>query len=897
MFAKDRFSLCILLCFLLLVGPCGLAGLHAQGDDAPLPMMSLDVWLDQSGGVIVGVRSEAQPEQASLPRKPFEEALGGTIEPIKAEDKSLDPVGWQLLGRCDGMFPLHGGLRQGRIDLKPLLPLLHSQKIRWVSLSIMQSPQPYSHSTGIRRYSPQAAHRVYYSRTVDLTKPGEVQTPITLTYGYAPRDVADIVLPLLVILIVPFGLTLWMRSQALGAEERATASGRALDPAVVWFGYGRYLYALSTGIWIVWFPAVVALHASAFVRFLIGHSWAAHSGLPLLLIYLPALVIIGCSDLSHPVFDRIGGQGYTRREMLAQAAWGQSRLLPLLCMLNGVTEFFSDPRVGVAWFGGAFLLNSLVTRGAAGALGVLPQSLVVGELRDRVFALAHSAGVPVRQVFLMPAGKGRMANAFASLGSTLMLTEFLLRRLNKREVDAVIGHELTHLKRRHPQALQAAHLALIAAAAAVTVYTETQTTFSALAGFAYALITLLGLILVYGLSRRFEWQADAGAIALTGDGEALITGLAKISALNRTPLQWGKWQEKWLSHPPTLRRMERIGLAASLPPERVTLLARPETLEAPEAASETPEEYYRIPALEPDTQIFGIRRKSRLQQSLYWTDLLLPPLVAALAVLLGSWWAAGMGLVLALLVPSLAANAIQQRWYGGLEEALREKLRGALSPGPAEFVTYSPYPMPRLYDGFYDWDPGFLQLSDGCLRFVGEKTRFALTPAQILSVEPNEDTPGLWRRWSRLTVRWQDTACQPPTIHAFSLRPGASGSVWQSRSAADNTKKQLETWRAAALLTPPGDSRAPLPLRREVSALSPRQAVTGRALMQLLLPRLGFAAGTGILFGLTFRLDLLQWRDVSDAGGWYVLLVAFLVFLSGIVPLWRCTDPPAPTQP
>ena len=50
------------------------------------------------------------------------------------------------------------------------------------------------------------------------------------------------------------------------------------------------------------------------------------------------------------------------------------------------------------------------------------------DLRDRVFALAAQAGVKVQQVYILPAGKGRMANAFAAEPSKVTLSPVSARR-------------------------------------------------------------------------------------------------------------------------------------------------------------------------------------------------------------------------------------------------------------------------------------------------------------------------------------------------------------------------------------------------------------------------------------------------------------------------------------
>src|SRR6185295_17656777 len=81
------------------------------------------------------------------------------------------------------------------------------------------------------------------------------------------------------------------------------------------------------------------------------------------------------------------------------------------------------------------------------------EAVSVGRLRDRIVELAEKAGVKIGQIYLLPTGKGQMANAFAASGNNLLLTDCLIKGLTEREMDAVIAHELTHLKHRHPRQL------------------------------------------------------------------------------------------------------------------------------------------------------------------------------------------------------------------------------------------------------------------------------------------------------------------------------------------------------------------------------------------------------------------------------------------------------------
>src|SRR5262249_46354693 len=80
---------------------------------------------------------------------------------------------------------------------------------------------------------------------------------------------------------------------------------------------------------------------------------------------------------------------------------------------------------------------------------------------------------------------------------------------------------------------------------------------------------LIGLTLFYWQSRMLENSADAGAVRLTGDPEALMTGLLKLGRLNLMPIQWGRVAGTLLTHPSTLKRVERIAKIGKVPAARV----------------------------------------------------------------------------------------------------------------------------------------------------------------------------------------------------------------------------------------------------------------------------------------------------------------------------------------
>ena len=71
-----------------------------------------------------------------------------------------------------------------------------------------------------------------------------------------------------------------------------------------------------------------------------------------------------------------------------------------------------------------------------------------GELRNRAFKMASQMGVTIARVYMVPAGKGHLANAYG-MSNAIGLTDNLGKYLSKAQVDSVIAHELAHVKLRH----------------------------------------------------------------------------------------------------------------------------------------------------------------------------------------------------------------------------------------------------------------------------------------------------------------------------------------------------------------------------------------------------------------------------------------------------------------
>lgn len=208
-------------------------------------------------------------------------------------------------------------------------------------------------------------------------------------------------------------------------------------------------------------------------------------------------------------------------------------LVPLLLILTlaETIDTALDPWSGRAWFGpisdittlaagiSVFMFAPLVARFVLG-LVPMPQGQTLNDLEE----VCKAQKVKVRSILLWKTD-GAMINA-AVMGLIgrlryVMLTDALLETLSRRQVQAVMAHEIGHIRKHHMPWLVGSLLAVISAMSMVAEVTIellnrtssnsaiSQTWFEGVA----ASTTLLALFFVFGwVSRRFERQADTFAV-------------------------------------------------------------------------------------------------------------------------------------------------------------------------------------------------------------------------------------------------------------------------------------------------------------------------------------------------------------------------------------------------
>jgi STE24 endopeptidase len=209
------------------------------------------------------------------------------------------------------------------------------------------------------------------------------------------------------------------------------------------------------------------------------------------------------------------------------------------------------------------------------------------ELADKVVHLMQSAGLRIKGIFQMDAGKrsGHTNAYFTGLGRTkrIVLFDTLIENHPQEEILAVLAHEVGHYKGRHIWK----QFFFFACSMAVALYwcyrllhwPLLYQTFGFKTSSPYVGLFLLSLFgqkagfflspLYMALSRRFEHQADRFCVGLLKSSSSMMTVLKRLAADNLSNLFPHPWYVRFhYSHPPLLERiraLEKMGPAERHP--------------------------------------------------------------------------------------------------------------------------------------------------------------------------------------------------------------------------------------------------------------------------------------------------------------------------------------------
>jgi len=876
---------------------------------APVSFLSVDIIFDASGKASVHANYFLD-DQPNLPPAEIKQALESSLNCSLQNSVRVRPMPGVYTGSCIVPASAQGLLHEGRISTIPLQNFAGVHNIPSSSLQLhlpdcdIRETVPFDQANSApSAKTPAPVSRfmhtfVVYSWSPSKPLPGE----ITYRYGYLSATLKRNAAILLFVLVSPLVLFFWLGRRALAAD--------VTDKAVVWFSYMRSLQWILNLSLLGWWIALDSCHAEPILRFLAsGTGFTALAAHPVLYESIgwlpPALLWLLCYRISHPVQQKLRGLRWTKRELTLQALYSVlARLIPIAMFLTGLRVIGSGGfRNAFLWWVAALLLRAVAAQALLKLTGMQPQALSSGHLRDRVFAMAEHIGVKLQQIYLIPSGKGQVANAFARTGNTISFTDYLLQRMSQREVDYVMAHELTHLKLKHPAKLGYAFAGSIFLAVFVLNFASPFVYDSVITR--YALMFAIVSVFPYFWSRRFEYAADAGAVATTGDPRAAISALFKLSELNMMPIHWSHWREKWLTHPSSMRRAHAIAKKAGIPFEEIPTIAR-------EGAAEAVN--YTIPATSgPSAKLHSTQRTKSLSLKLSFALVgllaFIPSLFCLTAIHLPSpfkWIIFAFALPATLLTFLLLANYSPRFTHGKLQPALNTKLAAEgiqAESWSGVYVGFSPTAAPRLYEGNSNWDIGYLFFRSDRICYCGEETKFALRQDQINAIKHADGLPGLLAP-NRIYIAWTDS--ERGTCGVFNISCGNVGSVLHARKLNVELTHRLQAWWKSPPVTrplPPQLAELSSPEIRTVTSANPANFWKLKRLFTELLWTAIFTGVGATLCTLPFHLLPYLFsasyarlgtanRFHTPGAGWYAVFVAVMVRFITIVPLLRYRDLP-----
>ncbi|HJW44655.1 MAG TPA: zinc metalloprotease HtpX [Geothrix sp.] len=264
------------------------------------------------------------------------------------------------------------------------------------------------------------------------------------------------------------------------------------------------------------------------------------------------LLIVAMTGLLVWMGDLLGGRS------------GMVLALAIGLVMNGVSYFFSD-KIVLASYGA-----QPVTREQA------------PELHAIVANLAQRAGLPMPRIAIIPEDT---PNAFATGRNpdhaVVAVTEGIMRVLSRPELEAVIAHELGHVKNRDIligslAAVLAQAIMFLSRMAMWVSPRDEEGRSNPLAGIAIMILgPLAAFLLQMAVSRSREYMADDYSARLTGRPDLLASALERLHSYNQqlpmqaaepatahmmivNPLSGGGLMSLFSTHPPMAVRVERL---------------------------------------------------------------------------------------------------------------------------------------------------------------------------------------------------------------------------------------------------------------------------------------------------------------------------------------------------
>ena len=363
------------------------------------------------------------------------------------------------------------------------------------------------------------------------------------------------------ILLLPVILTLCIRRISLQSQEA--------EEKTIWAAYrafGRFILTITVASWwVLWDPGP---SDSISITGQIKAGALATSSEVSPFFWMPPIVSLGIFLFLCNMADKaILNLKWTTADTFRQVWWRlTSFVIPLLMVAAGFSTILDGKIKGIGWLLAAGAVSKVGTGFLRRAEGLRLNVLKSGETRNRALTLATRMGVTLSRIYVVPAGKGHLTNAYG-MSNAIALTDNLGKYLTNTEKDYVIAHELAHVKLRHGRKQLLLVITIFSTLAVLAfLFRQRAETFRPL----LQVVLMIGpLVALYHRSRRFEYSADREAVDFTGDPETAIRALANLHHGRELPAAHDRFTELFMTHPTFARRIQTIADDGHVPRDRV----------------------------------------------------------------------------------------------------------------------------------------------------------------------------------------------------------------------------------------------------------------------------------------------------------------------------------------
>jgi Zn-dependent protease with chaperone function len=278
------------------------------------------------------------------------------------------------------------------------------------------------------------------------------------------------------------------------------------------------------------------------------------------------------SLIVFPSYRRLRGVEISWWQASRAALWRSALPAPMAALLLLAT----DPQVILipALAIGAAILCAVLQfwflHNLLHALRIGGLKVAEGELRERVFALAAKANARLLRFCVIPEGAWKSVHVLTTGDRSLLIAQPVIDQLSRAEVDAIIAHELAHMRLRH----RAWAILQVVACAVAVFFVETRIPREQGLIVILVLMTglLAGIVWINSYRRQADYSADQFAVKLIENPESLITAILRLDRLRGCPLYWSLPEELLFGHTSAVGRVNAIALPNGVSKDRLAQL-------------------------------------------------------------------------------------------------------------------------------------------------------------------------------------------------------------------------------------------------------------------------------------------------------------------------------------